>query len=63
MSGEKPTQSCGAEPEMAVKPGPLPPNAVPPSFPGGPLTMQPTLTDLQQPPAQPQSILNKNVSV
>lgn len=63
MTVKKPTQTCGVEPEMAVKPGNLPPNAVPASFPGSLLTTQPTLPELQQPPAQPQSLLNKNVSL
>lgn len=61
--GKMPTQGRGAEAELAVKPGPVLPDAVPPSFPGNPPTTHPTLTELKQPPAQPQGILSENVSV
>lgn len=63
VTGEMTTPAPGVEADVAVKPGPLPPDAVPPCFPGIPPTTHPTLPELKQPPAQPQGILSHNVSV
>lgn len=59
--GKMPTQPHGVEAELALKPGLVLPDAVPPSFPVNSPYMHPSLTE--QPVAQPQGIRSKNVSV
>lgn len=50
----------GGDADLTAKPGPLVPKAVPPSVPPN---THPTVPELKHPPAQPQGLLSKNVSV
>ncbi len=63
VTGKMTTLDPGGEGDVAVKPGPLLPDAVPPCFPGVPPTTHPTPPELKQPPAQPQGILSHHVRV
>lgn len=63
VTGKMTTPAPVGEVELALKPGPVLPDAVPPCFPGIPPTTHPTLPELKQRPAQPQGILNNNVGV
>ncbi|XP_034755553.1 beta/gamma crystallin domain-containing protein 1-like isoform X2 [Etheostoma cragini] len=55
------TPASGGETELAVQPGPVLPEAVPPCFPEVPSITHSTLPELKQPPAQPQGRLSKNI--
>lgn len=56
------TPASGGEADLAVKPGPVLPDAVLPCFPEIP-SIPSTLPELKQPSAQPQGRLSENVSV
>lgn len=61
--GKMPSKSREVEAEPAVKLSPGLPDSAPLFFPGNFPTTHPTQPELKQPPAQPQDILSKNVSV
>lgn len=63
VNGKLSTPVPGGEADLIAKPGPLVPKAVLPCVPGFPPNTHPTVPDLKQPPAQPQGLLSKNVSV
>ncbi|XP_044025867.1 beta/gamma crystallin domain-containing protein 1-like isoform X2 [Siniperca chuatsi] len=63
VTGKMTTPACGSETHLAVKPGPVLPEVVPPCFPGILPTTHPTLPELKQPPAQPQGILINNIRI
>ncbi|KAF1376712.1 hypothetical protein PFLUV_G00214320 [Perca fluviatilis] len=55
------TPASGGEADLAVKPGPVLPDAVPPCFPDIPSITHSTLPELKQPSAQPQGRLSENI--
>lgn len=61
--GKMPSKSREVKAEPAVKLSPELPDSAPLFFPGNSPTAHPTQPELKQPPAQPQDILSKNVSV
>ncbi|KAL7388254.1 hypothetical protein ABVT39_010179 [Epinephelus coioides] len=61
VNGKMITPVSGGEADLAVKPAPVLPDAVPPSFPDiSPIT-HPPVPELKQPLAQPQGILRKTI--
>ncbi|XP_054474144.1 beta/gamma crystallin domain-containing protein 1-like [Anoplopoma fimbria] len=59
--GKMSAPASGGEADLAVKPGRVLPEAVPPCFPEITPVTHPTLPELKQPPALPQAILRNNI--
>ncbi|XP_031734239.1 beta/gamma crystallin domain-containing protein 1 isoform X3 [Anarrhichthys ocellatus] len=59
--GKMTAPASGGEADLAVKPAPVLPDAVPPCFPEIPPITHPTLLELKQPLALPQAIQSNNI--
>ncbi|XP_035535050.1 beta/gamma crystallin domain-containing protein 1-like [Morone saxatilis] len=61
VTGKMTTPAHGGEADLAVKPGRVLPDAVPPSLPGIPSITHPTLPELKKPLVKPQGILSNTI--